>query len=159
MCVFYHNGFYFLCIQLEGKYSEYKLNVGHGKSKDFPSKMLREIIEVSSRFLLWYPCLELLLFFVTCFLLGKSCTWFWEGNCYKWEACWASYEPTEVIWGWERKPCTLYCEVPFRGLSLGWGTIQWWHSGYLTFQNWDLLDIIVLKGYSFSPYIYENIIN
>lgn len=31
--------------ELEGKYSEYKLNVGHGKSKDFPSKMLREIIE------------------------------------------------------------------------------------------------------------------
>jgi len=56
-------------MQLEDKYKEYKLNFYRGENKDFPSKLLRDIIEVSFRFLVWYcflNCLLILTFFCYC---------------------------------------------------------------------------------------------
>jgi hypothetical protein len=49
-------------MQLEDKYKEYKLNFYHGKNKDFPSKLLRDIVEVSYvSSVVWYPLNCLLL--------------------------------------------------------------------------------------------------
>jgi hypothetical protein len=75
-------------MQLEDKYKEYKLNFYRGENKDFPSKLLRDIIEVSFIFLVWYcilNCLLILAFFLG--IVGKSCLWFREGKSCEREAC------------------------------------------------------------------------
>ena len=69
-------------MQLEDKYKEYKLNFYHGENKDFPSKLLRDIVEVS--YVSSMVSLELFAVVLSSvFSVGKSCIWFREGKGYK----------------------------------------------------------------------------
>jgi hypothetical protein len=69
-------------MQLEDKYKEYKLNFYHGKNEDFPSKLLRDIIEVS--YASFVVSLKLFAIVLTgAFSAGKSFLWFREGKGYK----------------------------------------------------------------------------
>jgi len=69
-------------MQLEDKYKEYKLNFYRGKNVDFPSKLLRDIIEVG--YVSFVVSLELFAIVLTSvFSVGKSCIWFREGKGYK----------------------------------------------------------------------------
>ena len=69
-------------MQLEDKYKEYKLNFYRGKNVDFPSKLLRDIIEVG--YVSFVVSLELFAIVLTSFFsVGKSCIWFREGKGYK----------------------------------------------------------------------------
>jgi len=69
-------------MQLEDKYKEYKLNFYRGKNVDFPSKLLRDIIEVG--YVSFVVSLKLFAIVLTSvFSLGKSCIWFREGKGYK----------------------------------------------------------------------------
>jgi len=69
-------------MQLEDKYKEYKLNFYCGKNVDFPSKLLRDIIEVG--YVSFVVSLKLFAIVLTSvFSVGKSCIWFREGKGYK----------------------------------------------------------------------------
>jgi hypothetical protein len=69
-------------MQLEDKYKEYKLNFYRGKNVDFPSKLLRDIIEVG--YVSFVVSLKLFAIVLTSvFSIGKSCIWFREGKGYK----------------------------------------------------------------------------
>ena len=70
----------FPCIQLDGKYKEYELNPDFRKSKDFPAKLLRGVMEVSLRLLFG---INYFFEFFYCFLteiatVGESCILFGE---------------------------------------------------------------------------------